>query len=134
MPDTSSTPTNLDVPPSGRVTLPDWTGRRQIIGRPGRLALKELRETLRDRRTIITLVVMPLVLYPILALVFQRFLLTSLTSQGVVEYVIGVDSAHSKLQLEKQLRLGDAVLNAEHAADVSRHADTLALEQAPAPT
>ena len=54
----------------------------EIFGRLTRLALKELRETLRDRRTIITLVVMPLVLYPILALVFQRFLLTSLTSQG----------------------------------------------------
>ena len=61
---------------------PAWTGRRQIVGRLTRLALKELRETLRDRRTIVTLVVMPLVLYPLLALVFQRFLITSLSSHG----------------------------------------------------
>ena len=39
--------------------------------------LKELREILRDRRTIITLVVMPLLIYPLLAVVFQRFLVTS---------------------------------------------------------
>src|SRR3972149_1744536 len=114
MTDTPPQSSNDDATPDRGAVAPLWNGRREIVGRLTRLALKELRETLRDRRTIITLVVMPLVLYPILALVFQRFLLTSLTSQGVVEYVIGVDSAHSKLQLEKQLRLGDAVLNAEH--------------------
>ena len=78
--------------PHRGAAAPGWTNRREIVGRLTRLALKELRETLRDRRTIVTLVVMPLVLYPILALVFQRFLLTSLTSHGTVEYVIGVDS------------------------------------------
>jgi sodium transport system permease protein len=41
----------------------------------GRLAGKELRETLRDRRTIVTLLVMPLLLYPLLSLAFQRFLI-----------------------------------------------------------
>ncbi len=39
-----------------------------------RLALKELRETLRDRRTIVTLIVMPLLVYPILSLIFRSFL------------------------------------------------------------
>jgi ABC-2 type transport system permease protein/sodium transport system permease protein len=91
---------------------PAWNNRRDVVGRLTRLALKELRETLRDRRTIITLVVMPLVLYPILALVFQRFLLTSLTNQGTAEYVIGVDSMRSKLQLEEQLARGEAALAA----------------------
>ena len=43
-------------------------------GRIWRLAAKELRETLRDRRTITTLVLMPLLLYPILSLIFQNFL------------------------------------------------------------
>ena len=42
------------------------------------MATKELRETLRDRRTIVTLVFMPLLVYPILSLVFQNFLLSSL--------------------------------------------------------
>jgi hypothetical protein len=53
-------------------------GSRQL-GRLGRLVLKELREILRDRRTIITLIVMPLLIYPLLAVVFQRFLMTSLS-------------------------------------------------------
>jgi ABC-2 type transport system permease protein/sodium transport system permease protein len=101
---------------------PPWNNRSEIFGRLMRLALKELRETLRDRRTIITLVVMPLVLYPILALVFHRFLLTSLTNQGDVEYVVGYDSAQSKRQLEEQLMLGEAVLKAAHTEDVSRNA------------
>jgi ABC-type Na+ efflux pump permease subunit len=43
----------------------------------GRLASKELRETLRDRRTIITLFLMPLLVYPILSLLFQGFLASS---------------------------------------------------------
>lgn len=93
---------------------PVWTGQRQIVGRLARLSLKELRETLRDRRTIVTLVVMPLVLYPILALVFQRFLFTSLTTQGTTEeYVIGVDSNESLVQLTRQLELGEAALRAK---------------------
>ena len=51
---------------------------RRWIARIWRLATKELRETLRDRRTIVTLVMMPLLVYPILSLVFQNFLMSSL--------------------------------------------------------
>ncbi len=43
-----------------------------------RLAGKELRETLRDRRTISTLFLMPLIVYPILSLLFQGFLASGL--------------------------------------------------------
>ena len=39
-----------------------------------RLAAKELRETLRDRRTLITLFLMPMIVYPILSLLFQGFI------------------------------------------------------------
>lgn len=46
-------------------------------GRLWRLCRKELRETLRDRRTILTLVLMPLLLYPLLGMTLQRFLLSS---------------------------------------------------------
>ena len=46
--------------------------------RVSRLMLKELRETLRDRRTLITLVLMPLLVYPALSLVFKTFLLNNL--------------------------------------------------------
>lgn len=53
------------------------SGKRRY--RIRRLALKELRETLRDRRTIITLVLMPLLVYPALSLVFKTFLLSNMT-------------------------------------------------------
>jgi sodium transport system permease protein len=52
---------------------------RQPVGprlaRLGRLMRKELSEILRDRRTIVTLVLMPLLLYPLLAMAFPQFLL-----------------------------------------------------------
>jgi sodium transport system permease protein len=80
------------------------------FGRLGRLVLKELREILRDRRTIITLIVMPLLIYPLLAIVFQRFLMTSLSATQDVSYVIGVDSPIGRQLLERQLQAGDAVL------------------------
>ncbi len=43
-----------------------------------RLTQKELRETLRDSRTIITLVLMPLLVYPILSLLFRTVLVSTL--------------------------------------------------------
>lgn len=61
-------------------TPPDQNPQRSgfSFARLQRLALKELRETLRDRRTIITLVLMPLLVYPILSLVFRTVLVSTL--------------------------------------------------------
>lgn len=56
-----------------------------------RLCQKELRETLRDRRTIVTLLLMPLLVYPLLSMALNRFLVTA--SAGATEetpYTIGV--------------------------------------------
>src|SRR3954469_14955714 len=50
--------------------------RTTDLGRIFRLVRKELTEILRDRRTIMTLVLMPLLLYPLLSLAFQQFLLS----------------------------------------------------------
>ena len=72
--------------------------------------VKELREILRDRRTIITLVVMPILIYPLLAVVFQRFLVTSIPLTEDVEYVIGVDSESAARTLAKQMQAGEAVI------------------------
>ena len=53
--------------------------RRSVwFSRLKRLTIKELRETLRDRRTIITLVLMPLLVYPILSMVFRTILMSTL--------------------------------------------------------
>jgi len=81
-----------------------------MLGRLRRLIVKELREILRDRRTIITLVVMPILIYPLLAVVFQRFLFTSIAVNEDVQYVIGVDSELAGEILSKQLQAGNAEL------------------------
>ena len=48
-----------------------------LLRRMGRLVRKEVSTILRDRRTIITLVLMPLLLYPLLTIAFRQFLLAS---------------------------------------------------------
>lgn len=76
-----------------------WQSTRPTIsrGRLWRLCRKELRETLRDRRTIVTLVLMPLLVYPLLSMALNRFLLNSgaPSEQG---YVIGVQTEAEGMQ------------------------------------
>src|SRR5205085_7469172 len=62
---------------------------RLDLSRLGRLVRKELSEILRDRRTIITLILMPLLLYPLLGMVFPQFLV-SLAGEPARELRIGV--------------------------------------------
>lgn len=90
-------------------TTKDEAKRTQLRGRWRRICLKELKETLRDRRTIVTLVLMPLLVYPLLSIVFQRFFVTSLGSFQETKISIGVDSDHTDL-LMNQLLKGDALL------------------------
>ena len=66
--------------------------------RIGRLCQKELRETLRDRRTIGTLLLMPLILYPILSLVLNRFVLSA-GAAPTPRYQIAVDDEESGRKL-----------------------------------
>ncbi len=78
-----------------------------------RLALKELRETLRDRRTIATLLLMPLLVYPLLSLAFQRFLISNLQAvSGQKRHVLGFRSEVEANQFARYLRAGAAVLKA----------------------
>src|SRR5262245_47194137 len=49
----------------------------RALGLVGRLVRKEVSTILRDRRTIITLVLMPVLLYPLLTIAFRQFLLAS---------------------------------------------------------
>lgn len=96
--------------------------------RLGRLALKECRESLRDRRTIVTLILMPILLYPLLTIAFQQFLAAgaagldttalrfgfeneaeaqmavNLLSQGKPPTHSGIDGAEWKIDPKNQLR------------------------------
>jgi ABC-2 type transport system permease protein/sodium transport system permease protein len=67
-----------------------------------RLCVKELREILRDRRTIITLVAMPLLIYPLLGVTLQKLILSQLSSKGKVEYRVAV-SSHRDEQVFRDL-------------------------------
>jgi ABC-2 type transport system permease protein/sodium transport system permease protein len=73
------------------------------IGRLGRLVRKELNEILRDRRTIITLVLMPLLLYPLLSLAFQQFLLAGQQRSAPAEYWLGFASRAEFVRIQQQL-------------------------------
>ncbi len=96
-------------------------------GRLWRLCQKELKETIRDRRTIVTLVLMPLLVYPLLSMGLNRFLLTS-GAEGASDqpYSIGVESEEEgyllKSWLEDQSSMPpDAVVKAA-GGDVARFA------------
>ena len=78
--------------------------RSGLHGRLWRLCQKELKETIRDRRTIVTLLLMPLLVYPLLSMGLNRFLLTSAVDGGVEEaYTIGMQTEEEGLLLRAWL-------------------------------
>ncbi|MCA9134360.1 MAG: ABC transporter permease subunit, partial [Planctomycetales bacterium] len=83
-----------------------------------RLCLKELRESLRDRRTIVTLVLMPLLVYPLLSLILNRVLLSSAANQTGTFVSIGISSELQGSALPLVLELGYALLQDREQAPV----------------
>ena len=77
------------------------------------MTLKELREILRDRRTIVTLVLMPLLLYPLLSIAFQQFFLSSLGKIQTPRYVIGFRTEKEGANLLQYLAEGGLMLDGE---------------------
>lgn len=96
---------------------------RDALGRLLRLVRKELSEVLRDRRTVITLVLMPLLLYPLLAIAFQQVAAANLLDQarlvkdkgkeesGLPEFRIGVTSEEQKKFATDVLQYGEGYRN-----------------------
>lgn len=95
-----------DYPPSTAASAVS----RLSMGRVARLALKELRETLRDRRTIITLVLMPLLVYPVLSVALKQFLLTSTSQKEQVRFIIRTETQDDLLALAVLLERGDRLV------------------------
>jgi sodium transport system permease protein len=87
------------------------------LGLLRRLMRKELNEILRDRRTIMTLVLMPLLLYPLLAVAFRTFLLSSMTTAGPPVYMIGVLPGGEGRSLWFCLHEGQRVLREREALE-----------------
>src|SRR5437879_5816282 len=70
-----------------------------------RLARKELREILRDRRTIVTLVLMPVLLYPLLGVGFNQYA-SALRDPGgaAAEYVLAMETREEQNRLTELIR------------------------------
>jgi sodium transport system permease protein len=83
------------------------------VGRLWRLAQKELREILRDRRTIITLVLMPILVYPLLGLTFQKFLVSQLSTQQAIEFHVAFATARDALMFRELFSVGNRLLGKE---------------------
>jgi sodium transport system permease protein len=78
------------------------------IGRIGRLIRKELSEILRDRRTMLTLILMPVLVYPLLVIAFQQhFLASALAVRKSPIYRVGYRKAEDFERFLRQLQLGN---------------------------
>ena len=74
-------------------------------GRLWRLCQKELRESLRDRRTLFTLVLMPILVYPLLSMALQRLVIGANTkSKPNPDFVLGVTDDDSASKVRGMLR------------------------------
>ena len=78
--------------------------------------LKELRETLRDRRTIITLLAMPLLMYPLLGL-GMRFLAVQQLAKKSPVFLIAVETAAEAHWLKETLKAAQPLLDEDESAD-----------------
>lgn len=89
------------------MSVPDYLLSVWQSDRVARLVAKELREIFRDRRTITTLVAMPLLLYPLMAVAFQQFYLASrLTADARLGYDVGVYTVAEREAVERRLEEG----------------------------
>lgn len=77
------------------------------------LVLKELRETLRDTRTIGTLFLMPLLVYPLISLLMQNFIPREVDPETTSKFQIGLDSETTLDYLREKLGLADDSLRKE---------------------
>ena len=85
---------------------------RESTRRAWRLAHKELREILRDRRTVITLILMPLLVYPLLGSVMSKGILSSLSSGQKIRVLVVVETEGEGRLLASQLLRGEYLLQA----------------------
>lgn len=84
--------------------------RRESTSRAWRLARKELREILRDRRTVITLILMPLLVYPLLGALMSKGVLSGLAGAQQMRVEVCLESEIDPSVLSRQLVQGERFL------------------------
>ncbi len=95
----------------------DWSyGNVTFVAQQLEFTLKELRETLRDRRTIITLVLMPLLLYPLLGFGL-RYLAFQQADETETSFTIVVESESELNWLNQALQAGRLQLDPSFLPD-----------------
>lgn len=109
----TQSPEPLDETPIERTSLPPIR-RSDIFNRLLGLCLKEFREILRDRRTIVTLIAMPILVYPLLSLVFSRFVISAITSADPQISIVAFQSEEEQKEFLDLIGLGNALLNERH--------------------
>ncbi|MBL8889885.1 MAG: CPBP family intramembrane metalloprotease [Planctomycetaceae bacterium] len=77
--------------------------------------LKELRETFRDTRTVGTLFLMPLLVYPLISLLMQNFIPRDSDPETTAKFQIGLDSEATHGFLRDKLGPADASIRQERA-------------------
>jgi ABC-2 type transport system permease protein/sodium transport system permease protein len=80
------------------------------LGRTIRLARKELTEILRDRRTTLTLVLMPVLLYPLLAIAFSQLRVLNPSGEVELSYRLGFRTEEEAMAIRDYLSRGEQVL------------------------
>lgn len=101
----------------------DKRDRATELGRLARLCQKELREILRDRRTILTLVLMPLLLYPLLTIAFRQLLVHQIRGDEGPLYRIGFASANEAQWVLDYLGWSEEVLRATQSSRPAANPD-----------
>ena len=94
--------------------MSDQTGPNNHLGpfsslRWWRMTLKELREILRDRRTILTLIGMPLLIYPLLGVTFQKLLVSQVASKSKIEYRIAIARSKDARIIRRLIHEGELI-------------------------
>src|SRR5262245_55588077 len=105
----------MSQPPPSAQLAPAGFGIARVL----RMARKELRETLRDRRTIITLVVMPLLVYPVLSVALRQFLVSSSAQAKQLPLRIATQSQREHSLLMVLLTQGDKLLEQQEPTATS---------------
>jgi ABC-2 type transport system permease protein/sodium transport system permease protein len=77
-----------------------------------RLSRKELREILRDRRTIITLILMPVLVYPLLSIAFRQFYLAGMGNPDELQvyHLAFATPEEARFFVEEYLRLQEHIV------------------------
>jgi len=95
----------------------DVARRGDSTNRTWRLAVKELREILRDRRTVLTLVLMPLLVYPLLGVIMRKGVLSNLSKMNTLTAIVCFETEDDIQIFSAQALHGSRLLQ---AADPSR--------------